>query len=133
MFSELLSGDTEQVSKVYEQTPVPVQRLGTLGQEAHIIAPRGFDLRTAPDVSFPSIGFLPSGAKVMLSARSPYSPWVKIEAGGVYGWIALLALETRAIIDALPIDYDVPPPPEPTRVPGSFGNAFPDPSCYPNC
>ncbi|HEX2905922.1 MAG TPA: hypothetical protein VHO69_03630 [Phototrophicaceae bacterium] len=44
------------------------------------------------------------------------------------GWLSLVALETQAIIESLPIDYDVPTPPPPTRVPGSFGNAFPDPN-----
>ena len=47
---------------------------------------------------------------------------------GVVGWLALITLQTQAVIEALPIDYDVPPPPQPTRVPGSFGNAFPDPN-----
>jgi hypothetical protein len=66
-------------------------------------------------------------------ARSPYSPWVKIESQGMVGWVALIALETQSIIEALPIDWDVPPPPEPTLVPGSWGGAFPDPDCFPNC
>jgi hypothetical protein len=70
---------------------------------------------------------LPAGTTLNLMARSPYSPWVKVENGGVVGWAALIALETQAVIEALPIDYDVPPPPAPTQVPGSFGNAFPDP------
>jgi hypothetical protein len=58
---------------------------------------------------------------------------VKVDDSGKVGWVPLIAMETRAIIDALPVDYNVPPPPEPTRIPGSFGNAFPDPNCYPNC
>lgn len=134
MLGELLIGDFTQVTASYEATPQPVQRLGAVGQKAHIIAPRGFDLRSAPDIGFPVINYLPAGTEVRLIAHSPYSPWVRVEAeGGVMGWIALLALETRAIVTALPIDYGVPPPPEPTRVPGTFGNAFPDPNCYPNC
>ena len=51
-------------------------------------------------------------------------------ANGAVGWVPLISLDTRSIIEALPIDFDVPPPPAtptPTRVPGSFGNAFPDP------
>lgn len=133
MFAELLQGDFGSVTKIYEATPVPVQRLGDLGYKAHIIAPRGYDVRTAPDMAFPVLGFIPTGTEVELLARSPYSPWVKIKTGASEGWVALLAVETRAVIDALPIDNSVPPPPAPTRVPGSFGNAFPDPSCYPNC
>jgi hypothetical protein len=78
-------------------------------------------------VQFGLIVTLPVGSSVNLIERSPYSPWVKVENGGIVGWAALIALETQAVINALPIDYDVPPPPAPTRVPGSFGNAFPDP------
>lgn len=134
MLGELLIGDFSQVTSAYEATPQPVQRLGDLGQKARVIAPNGFDLRVAPDIGFPVINYVPPGAEVSLIARSPYSPWVEIHAAdGVTGWIALLAIETRAVIDALPIDFDVPPPPEPTRIPGTFGNAFPDPNCYPNC
>jgi hypothetical protein len=65
---------------------------------------------------------------VTLLARSPYSPWVKVESAGMIGWLALVTLQTQSVIEALPIDYDVPPPPVPTRIPGSFGNAFPDPN-----
>ncbi len=133
MFAELLQGDFSSVVKVYEATPAPVQRMGDLGYKARIIALRGYDVRVAPDMAFAVLGFIPNGAEVELIARSPYSPWVKIKTGSSEGWVALLALETRAVIDALPIDNTVPPPPAPTRVPGSFGNAFPDPSCYPNC
>jgi hypothetical protein len=42
-----------------------------------------------------------------------------------------LTLDTLAFLEALPIDWSAPPPPAPptaTRVPGSFGNAFPDPN-----
>ncbi len=133
MLGELLIGDFSQVANTYVATPQPVQRLGDVGAKAHIIAPSGFDLRAAPDLAFQVVNYLPAGTEVTLIAHSPYSPWVNIEAGTVRGWIPLLALETRAIVTALPIDYDVPPPPEPTRIPGTFGNAFPDPSCYPNC
>lgn len=134
MLGELLIGDFSQVTSAYEATPQPVQRLGDLGQKARVIAPSGFDLRIAPDIGFPVINYVAAGTELSLIARSPYSPWVEINAdNGVTGWIALLAIETRAVIDALPIDFDVPPPPEPTRIPGTFGNAFPDPNCYPNC
>jgi hypothetical protein len=59
---------------------------------------------------------------------------VKIEYNGLIGWVALVTLETEALLDALPVDLNVPPPPTPpppTRVPGSFGNAFPDPKGKP--
>lgn len=134
MLGELLLGDFSQVSLTYEATPAPVQRLGSVGQRGHVIAPNGFDLRSAPDIGFPVINYLPAGAEFTIIASSPYSPWVSIETeSGVRGWIALLAIETRAIIDALPVDYQVPDPPAPTRIPGSWGNAFPDPYCYPDC
>ncbi len=135
MFAELLSTRTTmaEVEAVYVETPQPLQRLGELGQAAQVIAPSGTVMRSAPDIGFGALGALPFGQELTLMARSPYSPWVKVDSGGTVGWVALIAVETRAIVDALPIDYDVPPPPEPTRIPGSFGNAFPDPNCYPNC
>lgn len=133
MFAELLGGQVGEIDNVYVATPQPLQRLGTLGQVAHVIAPNGVTLRSAPDLSFSSIMTLSTDTQVTLLARSPYSPWVKVDSNSQVGWVPLIAMQTRAIIEALPIDYDVPPPPEPTRIPGSFGGAFPDPSCYPNC
>lgn len=133
MFAELLNVTGGEVNTVYESTPQPLQRMGNLGTAAQVIAPNGVTMRSAPDMSFASLATLSFGQQLTLLNRSPYSPWVKVDAGGQVGWVALITLETRAIIDALPVDYDVPPPPEPTRIPGSFGNAFPDPNCYPNC
>lgn len=127
MFADLLVQNTGSIQAVYEATPPPPQRYGTLGTTARVVAPAGLNLRQAPDVQFDRILTLPLGTQVNLLARSPYSPWVKVENGGVTGWAALIALETQAIIESLPIDYNVPPPPPPTRIPGSFGNAFPDP------
>lgn len=127
MFAELLIQNLGNVQATYEATPLPPQRYGTLGTTARVVAPAGLNLREAPDVQFGLIVTLPVGTEVNLLERSPYSPWVKVENGGIVGWAALIALETQAVIDALPIDYNVPPPPAPTRVPGSFGNAFPDP------
>ncbi|MBZ0300476.1 MAG: SH3 domain-containing protein, partial [Anaerolineae bacterium] len=127
MFADLLIQNLGSVQAVYEETPLPPQRYGALGTTARVVAPAGLNLREAPDVQFGLIVTLPVETQVNLLARSPYSPWVKVENGGVVGWAALIALETQAVINALPIDYDVPPPPAPTRVPGSFGNAFPDP------
>jgi uncharacterized protein YraI len=128
MFAELLQQYTGSVQAVYEATPVPPQRYGVLGQTARVIAPSGLNLRSAPEVTFGVLLTLPLGTEVTLLARSPYSPWVKVRAGETVGWAALITLETQALIDALPVDYDVPPPPLPTRIPGSFGNAFPDPN-----
>lgn len=133
MFAELLGGQIGNIANTYEQTPAPLQRLGDLGQKARVIAPNGTTMRAAPEVSFSAVSSLPFGKELTLLARSPYSPWVKIDDAGQVGWVALITLETRAIVDALPVDYDVPPPPAPTRIPGSFGGAFPDPNCYPNC
>lgn len=133
MFASLLSGQIGEIDNVYMATPQPLQRLGELGQTAQVIAPNGVSLRTAPDIAFSPLTTISFGTRVTLMGRSPYSPWVKVDAGGQVGWAPLIAMETRAIIEALPVDYDVPPPPQPTRVPGSFGNAIPDPGCYPNC
>ncbi len=133
ILGELLNHQHGSIEAVYDATPLPPQRYGNVGTLALVSAPEGVTLRDAPDISFVAIGSLPTGAEVILVARSPYSPWVKIEGGGMTGWVAMIALETQAIIESLAVDYDVPPPPEPTRVPGSWGNAFPDPRCYPNC
>jgi uncharacterized protein YraI len=133
MFAELLGGDVGEIDNVYVETPQPLQRLGALGQIARVIAPNGVSLRSAPDASFSSISTLTFGAEVNLMARSPYSPWVKIDTAGQIGWVPLITMETRAIIEALPVDYDVPPPPQPTAIPGLGGNAFPNLNCYPNC
>jgi uncharacterized protein YraI len=128
MKGELLLQTLGNIQAIYDATPAPQQRFGELGKLAKVVAPAGVNLRNAPDVSFGIVASLPDGAMVNLMARSPYSPWVKVESGGMTGWLALVTLQTQSVIDALPIDYDVPPPPVPTRIPGSFGNAFPDPN-----
>jgi uncharacterized protein YraI len=128
MRRELLLTDLGTITAVYEATPLPPQRYGEMGRVGKVVAAAGVNLRSAPDVTFPAVGSLPDGAAVTLLARSPYSPWVKVEGGGMTGWLALITVQTQAVIDALPIDFNVPPPPEPTPVPGSFGNAFPDPN-----
>ncbi len=127
MFADLLMQNTGTIQATYEATPLPPQRYGALGTTAVVVAPAGLNVRQAPDIQFGILVTLPVDTQVSLLARSPYSPWVKVQSGDIVGWAALIALETRAVIDALPIDYDVPPPPPPTRIPGSFGNAFPDP------
>lgn len=133
MFADLLAQNHGAIEAVYQQTPVPPQRFGRLGTTARVIAPTGGTVRSAPYVTFPGTFTFPLGEEVNLLARSPYSPWVKVESQGVEGWMALVTLETQAIIQSLPVDFSVPPPPEPTAIPGLGGNAFPDPSCYPNC
>jgi uncharacterized protein YraI len=127
MFADLLLQSVGNIQATYDATPLPPQRYGVLGTTARVVAPAGVNIREAPDVQFASMITMPVGTTLTLVARSPYSPWVKVENSGVVGWAALIALETQAVIEALPIDYDVPPPPAPTQIPGSFGNAFPDP------
>jgi uncharacterized protein YgiM (DUF1202 family) len=128
MLAELLIQNVGSIQAIYDSTPLPPQRYGELGHTGKVLAPAGSNLRSAPDASFPLVTTVPDGAKVTLLARSPYSPWVKVDFNGVVGWIALITLETQAFIEALPVDNNVPPPPTPTRIPGSFGNAFPDPN-----
>ncbi len=128
MYASLLVQNLGTILNVYESTPLPPQRYGDLGTTAKVLAPAGVNLRVAPDVMFAVVMTIPDRAPLTLLARSPYSPWVKVDYQGVVGWLALITIETQAVIDALPIDYDVPPPPAPTTVPGSFGNAFPNPN-----
>lgn len=130
MSAELLAGRHGQIHSVYDETPEPPQRYGDHAQRATVDVPRGGNLREAPDTAFRVIRTLPSGMVVKLVARSPYSPWVKVEAEEDTGWMALFTLETEAVISSLPIDYDVPLPPRATPTPSfSFGggHAYPDP------
>jgi uncharacterized protein YraI len=127
MFADLLVKNIGDIQTFYDETPAPPQRFGELGVKARVLAPAGVNLRSAPDVSFGIVTTLPFGLEVDLLGRSPYSPWVKVDADGTVGWLALITLDTQAVFEALPMDFDVPPPPPPTRVPGSFGGAFPDP------
>lgn len=127
MFGDLLARSLGEVSAVYTLTPLPPQRFGELGRHARIIGVGGVPLRAGPDQIFPSMTSLSEGQDVVLLARSPYSPWVKVDVGGAVGWVPLLGLQTQAYIDALPVDYQAPNIPTPTIEPGSFGNAFPDP------
>lgn len=127
MFAEILQRNLGPIQTVYEATPLPPQRFGELGSAGRVIAPSGVNIRTGPDAGFPVVATVFDGTMVNLLARSPYSPWVKVDSAGTVGWLALISIDTHAFIDALPIDYNVPPPPTPTLVPGTWGNAFPDP------
>ena len=131
MSAELLAGRQGPIHKVYDLTPEPPQRYGVYGYRATVNVPRGGNLREAPDTAFRVKRTLPSGMEVKLLARSPYSPWVQVDADGDIGWMALFTLETEAVISSLPIDYNVPLPPRATPTP-SFsyggGHAYPDPA-----
>ena len=124
----LLRSNLGAIEAIYQATPIAPQRYGELGTQGRIVAASGVNMRVGPDVVFPAIITITGGTTVNLIARSPYSPWVKIESGGVEGWVALVNIETQAFIDALAIDFGAPPIPPPTAIPGSFGNAFPDPA-----
>ncbi|MDX2161030.1 MAG: SH3 domain-containing protein [bacterium] len=128
MSSDLLLRNIGAIEAVYAATPVPPQRYGEFGTQGRVIAANGVNMRRGPDAVFPAIATLSAGTAVNLVARSPYSPWIKIETGGVEGWVALVNVETQAFLEALPIDFNAPALPPPTAVPGSFGNAFPDPN-----
>jgi uncharacterized protein YgiM (DUF1202 family) len=129
MFGELLGRNLGAINARYFLTPLPPQRLGDLGRTARVLGSGGINVRSGPDALFPTLGTLAGGSTVTLLTRSPYSPWVKVDVGGgVTGWVALVALETQAFIDALPVEVNVPIPPTITPLPGSFGNAFPDPN-----
>ena len=139
MYAELLRRNHGVITDIYSATPTPPQRYGELGHVGRILSPSGVNMRSAPDVNFAAIFTLPEGQEVELIARSPYSPWVKVDADGIVGWVALIALDTQVIVESLPVDRQVPPQPQPlvsppaTPVPGTWGGAFPDPNCYPNC
>lgn len=131
MSAELLVQNIGIIQQVYDTTPAPPQRLGELASRASIIVGQGGNLREAPDVGFGVKQTIPFGSQVELLARSPYSPWVKVDASGEVGWMALITIETESVISSLPIDYTVPLPPRATAVP-SFGfgggHAYPNPN-----
>ncbi len=133
MFAQLLRQNMGEIAASYQATPVPPQRYGSLGTQARTSADLALTLRVNPSIYFDAMGSLEPRTDVTLLARSPYSPFVKVDANGVVGWVGLDGLETQSLIWALPIDYNVPPPPTPPPIPGSFGGAFPDPDCFPDC
>lgn len=131
MFAELLRRNHGAIAAVYQSTPLPPQRYGDAGRLAYTLSE--VTMRSAPHVGFEPIYPLRGGTELEVVARSPYSPWVRVQAEGATGWVPLLNLDTRVVVQSLPVDYSVPLPPEPTEIPGLSGFAFPDPSCFPDC
>jgi SH3-like domain-containing protein len=130
MRSDLVTGNIGTIEARYDPTPIPPQRYGTNANGATVIAATGGNLRRAPDVQFPAMNTLDPGTEVSLLARSPDSPWVKVDTGTEVGWMALITLDTQAVISFLPIEYNVPNPPGPTATPiftFGGGHAYPDP------
>ena len=133
MSAELLARNLGEIGPVYDLTPMPPKRLGVYAELATVNVGAGGNLRDAPDTAFRIKRGLPFGMQVKLLARSPYSPWVKVNADGDIGWMALFTLTTKAVISSLPVDYSVPYPPRATAAPPvSFfsyggGHAYPDP------
>ncbi len=130
MSAELLARNLGKIGPVYDETPAPPQRYGAFADLAAVNVPAGGNLREAPDTAFRVKRTLPFGMRLKLLARSPYSPWVQVNANGDIGWMALFTLETKSVISSLPIDYSAPLPPRATPTP-SFsyggGHAYPDP------
>jgi len=130
MRSDLVRGDLDRIDVLYDSTPQPPQRFGANRNRAVIVVEQGGNLRSAPDVSFPILTTLQEGTEVDLLARSPYSPWVKVDAGGQVGWMAMITIETDTVLSFLPQDFDVPVPAGPTAAPVftfGGGHAYPDP------
>jgi len=130
MRADLVTGDIGTIDLTYDVTPVPPDRFGDASNSAMVVAPTGANLRVDPDVQFEVIRVLPEGTQVEILARSPYSPFVKVDTGTEIGWLALITLETTTVVQFLPVDYVVRLPPGPTATP-SFtfggGHAYPDP------
>ncbi|MDQ7026208.1 MAG: SH3 domain-containing protein [Anaerolineae bacterium] len=130
MRADLVTGTVDEITVAYDATPEPPQRFGTNVNGAVVVAAAGGNLRNAPDVQFNVIDTIEAGTEVSLLSRSPYSPWVKVDTGTQVGWMALITLETNAVVSFLPIDYGVPNPPGPTATPiltFGGGHAYPDP------
>ncbi|MCY4145251.1 MAG: SH3 domain-containing protein [Chloroflexi bacterium] len=131
MSAGLLAKSLGEITHVYDDAPPPPQRLGVHANLAVVNVPAGGNLRAAPDTAFQVLRTLPVGTETKLLARSPYSPWVKVQAADDIGWMALFTLTTQSVISSLPIDYQVPLPTRATPTPSfSFGggHAYPDPS-----
>lgn len=131
MSAGLLAKNLDEIAHVYDDAPPPPQRLGVHANRAIVNVPAGGNLRAAPDTAFQVLRTLPVGTETKLLARSPYSPWVKVQTADAIGWMALFTLTTQSVIGSLPIDYQVPLPARATSTPSfSFGggHAYPDPS-----
>ena len=131
MSAGLLTKNLADDLPVYAEAPPPPQRLGIHANRAVVNVPAGGNLRAAPDTAFQVLRTLPLGTETKLLARSPYSPWVKVQTTDAIGWMALFTLTTQSVISSLPIDYQVPLPTRATPTPSfSFGggHAYPDPS-----
>ena len=129
MAADLLASNVGDITAVYSATPLPPQRLGELGTKGRITAPAGANLRRGPEAVYAAVGIVGDGTLVNLLARSPLlNGWVKVEANGITGWISLLALETQAYIDALPVDYNIPALPTPRRSPVHLATPSPIPT-----
>lgn len=130
MSAGLLAKNLGEIKQVYDVTPPPPQRYGELGSRAFVNVAAGGNLREAPDTAFRVKRTLPYGTQVKLLARSPYSPWAKVNFRDEVGWMALFTLRSEAVIGSLPIDYNVPLPPRATATPVfsyGGGHAYPDP------
>ncbi len=130
MRADLVTGIVGDISIVYAETPLPPERFGDASHTAVVTALTGANLRQAPDVQFDVIETLPESTEVEIIARSPYSPFVKVQTASGTGWVAIITIETTTVIQFLPIDYDVPQPPGPTPTPYfafGGGHAYPDP------
>ncbi|MCY4465000.1 MAG: SH3 domain-containing protein [Chloroflexi bacterium] len=131
MSAGLLAKNLDEIAQVYDDAPPPPQRLGVHANRAVVNVAAGGNLRAAPDTAFQILRTLPFGTETKLLARSPYSPWVKVQAADAIGWMALFTLTTQSVIGSLPIDYQAPLPARATPTPSfSFGggHAYPDPS-----
>lgn len=128
---DLVSGEVGEITAIYDDEPAPPERFGDSAHTARVIAPSGANLRQAPDVQFRVLDTLPEDTEVEILARSPYSPFVKVDTGTQIGWMALITIETTTVIQFLPVDNDVPLPPRPTAIPVFVyggGHAYPDPN-----
>lgn len=131
MSAGLLAKNLDGIAPVYDEAPPPPQRLGVHANRAVVNVAAGGNLRAAPDTAFQVLRTLLVGTETMLLARSPYSPWVKVQADDAIGWMALFTLTTQSVISSLPIDYQAPLPARATPTPSfSFGggHAYPDPN-----
>ena len=131
MSAGLLAKNLDESMPVYDDAPPLPQRLGLHANRAVVNVAAGGNLRAAPDTAFQILRTLPAGTETRLLARSPYSPWVKVQAADAIGWMALFTLTTQSVISSLPIDYQVPLPTRATPTPSfSFGggHAYPDPN-----